>query len=136
MIDNPGKLIDYTKYLSIPYKINGCGWNGADCWGLVKIIAKEEFGIELPNQYSMKGWQVTSDDLDMTSPVSKVCNDWYEIIDEPRRNSFGLCNMCGLHAVWFIEPHLTIEMLEDVGAYVCRNNIHPRYIRYYGLKGA
>lgn len=135
MIDNPNKPIDYTKYLPIPYKINGCGWNGADCWGLIKIIAKTEFGIDLPNQYSMRGWQVTPADLDMTSPTSKICNEWYEIIDKPRHNSIGLCYAKGLHAVYFIEPNLTIEMLEDIGAYVCRNNRHLHYIRYYGLRG-
>jgi len=36
------------KYLGIPYKDFGRTTEGLDCWGLVCMIAKEQFDYELP----------------------------------------------------------------------------------------
>ena len=47
--------MDLTKYIGIPFKDHGCGYDGCDCYGLVRIVYQEELGIELPNlgdQYS------------------------------------------------------------------------------------
>lgn len=38
----------FEKYLSIPYRAGGRDWSGCDCYGLVRLILKEEKGIELP----------------------------------------------------------------------------------------
>ena len=34
-------------YLEIPFKPQGQGLEGADCWGLVKLFYQNEFDIEL-----------------------------------------------------------------------------------------
>ncbi len=36
------------RYLGIPYREGGRGWDGCDCWGLVRLILLEERGIALP----------------------------------------------------------------------------------------
>jgi len=46
---------DYSKYLGIPYRARGRDFHHCDCWGLVRLFLKGEYGIELDNftQYSV-----------------------------------------------------------------------------------
>ena len=43
------RKIDYTKYFRIPFKEKGRDFNGVDCYGLVFLFLKEEFGIVMPD---------------------------------------------------------------------------------------
>ena len=38
---------DANKYIGIPKKKGGTTLEGADCWGLHNIVAREEFGIDI-----------------------------------------------------------------------------------------
>lgn len=40
--------MNFEKYFSIPYKKYGRDYSGCDCYGFVRLILKEEKGIELP----------------------------------------------------------------------------------------
>lgn len=39
----------YNKYIGIPYQEKGRSLEGADCWGLSRLIYKNEFDIDLPS---------------------------------------------------------------------------------------
>ena len=36
------------KYLSIPYREKGRGWDGADCYGFARLIIEKETGFTMP----------------------------------------------------------------------------------------
>ena len=40
--------MDIRKYIGIPFKDHACGFDGCDCYGLVRLIYREELGLELP----------------------------------------------------------------------------------------
>lgn len=40
--------MDTTPYLDVPFVPGGRALDGADCWGLVRLVSAREFGRELP----------------------------------------------------------------------------------------
>ena len=42
------KKIDFEKVIQIPFEERGRGWNGVDCWGLVRLVASEYFDLDYP----------------------------------------------------------------------------------------
>ncbi len=39
----------WNKYIGIPYEFRGRTKEGADCYGIVEIVQREVFGVDLPN---------------------------------------------------------------------------------------
>lgn len=52
-------MMNFSKYIDIPYKNLGRDFEGVDCWGLICLIFKHEKNIILPDFTELKyekGW--------------------------------------------------------------------------------
>ena len=80
--------MNIEKYLGIPFKKKGRGFDGCDCYGLVWLFYRNELGIELPD-YRM----VDSDSTDAQLNAAFLENayrDWAPIEFEDRRPYDGI----------------------------------------------
>lgn len=59
----------YTKYVGIPFVEKGRDENGCDCWGLVRLIYKNELGIDLPDYLDC--YETTNDREKLSSVIKE-----------------------------------------------------------------
>ena len=65
------------KYITIPYKDHGRGFDGIDCWGLVYLIYLHELGISLPT-YS-EDYQTVAESKRIGALVVKERKNWSKV---------------------------------------------------------
>jgi lipoprotein Spr len=80
-----------NNYIGIPYRFGGDTLDGADCWGLVRIILHNEYQKELPAYYHDGAdrhglWAIMDASLP-TAPVDKI--------SEPEPGDLVLLNIFG-----------------------------------------
>ena len=83
-----------TKYLGLEYKERGRDINGVDCLGIVILIYKNEFGIELPDYINDYHHTTTKDRHLMSKSVHKNKDNWIKI-DKPEEQSIIILNVAG-----------------------------------------
>lgn len=76
-----------NEYVGIPYRWGGRDESGLDCYGLVKLVYANEYGIELPD------WIGTEIDLrGRENEISKaVTSGDFEELNEPVEGCFVVC---------------------------------------------
>jgi cell wall-associated NlpC family hydrolase len=68
------------RYLGIPWRLHGDDHDGADCWGLVRLIYREVLGVALP------GYQdhyAAPDDDGVRRALDAGRDAWFEV-DRPQ----------------------------------------------------
>lgn len=99
------------KYVNIQYKPNCSDFNYCDCYGLVKLIYKEEFGIELFEQSYTK--------LDYDDFYNNYKNNFVEVLDKDYK--FGdVILFYNYHTALFLDNNKFIHIKENSNAQVIR----------------
>lgn len=70
----------YNKYVGIQYRELGRDSTGVDCWGLARLVYKEEFGVELPDFSDL---YTTTSDQALTSQLIEFNRDGWELVSDP-----------------------------------------------------
>lgn len=80
------------KYIGIPYKENGRDFDGIDCWGLARLVYKEELGIELPSfaeEYDV------GDTREYLQELIAQHKEGWEPVDTPSKGTMVLFKILG-----------------------------------------
>ena len=81
-----------NKYIGIPFKDGGRDSNGLDCWGLVRLVYKNEYNINLP---SFTASYTTVDDTDRVQELIDQYKEGWTQIAEPKEGSIVLFKTMG-----------------------------------------
>ncbi len=70
----------WNDYIGIPYKEKGRARDGADCWGLVRLVYKDQYEIELPSFIEVYEAQ----DSNQIAELFATRREGWEQVAEPR----------------------------------------------------
>jgi cell wall-associated NlpC family hydrolase len=86
-------MIDIERYRNIPYKDHGRTFAGVDCWGLLYLVYKNEFGLQLP---SWSAEYVDADDAPAAAMLEKDhCVRQWQRVSKPFIGAGGLFEVAG-----------------------------------------
>lgn len=74
--------ISATRYMGIPVVPGGRSRAGVDCWGLVRLVYKEERGIDLP-AYDGVDWSRSAEVWEAIAKT-EADGEWLPIVKEDR----------------------------------------------------
>lgn len=108
-------MIDYSKYVGIPYEVNSRGGGTLDCWGLLIEIFEKEFEIQLPHYTEIKAGQ--SEPIFSTN-LYKECNQIE--LSEIREGDIIVLNIEGQprHVALAIDESNMIHTYNKIGSVV------------------
>lgn len=99
------------EYSAIPYKRNGRDYLGCDCYGIVMLYYKKEFGIDI-DDYRISPEGISDDFIDIdTSSLRK--GDLIMIVDNN-----GILNHCGI----MVDDKHIMQMMSSIGCTVIKLN--------------
>ena len=109
----------WNDYITIPYKKMGRDKDGLDCWGLVRMIYKDQFDIELPSYVDQYSADDTHDNLAELIAISK--ESWTKT-DNPVVGDVLLLRAEGSisHVGVVISPTHFIHVIEDINVAIER----------------
>ena len=83
--------MNYDKYIGLPYLDNGRTKTGVDCWGLARLVYRDEYGIDLPS-YTEE--YIGGSDPHIVQAVSLYKDNWENILT-PTIGDLCLFNIFG-----------------------------------------
>lgn len=90
----------HNKYIGIPFLDKGRDTSGIDCWGLVRLVYKQEYHIDLPNFST----NYDADDTERMRDLLAQYKEGWEKVSAPVEGCIVLFNILG------VESHMGIAV--------------------------
>lgn len=102
--------MDFTGYMTIPYRDGGRDRSGCDCWGLARLVLAERFGRAVPS----------FDGHDADDVASLALGSTFVPVDAPRPGDIALFmrHMKPAHAGVYLGGRHVIHMERRAGVCV------------------
>lgn len=84
---------DFSKYVGIPFADHGRTSAGCDCWGLVRMIYRAEYGVELPDLGPI--YRSTTDEDGMRAVYVAQLPEWRQV-ESPQAGDVALLRVRGV----------------------------------------
>lgn len=96
-------------YIGIPYKDKGRDRSGCDCWGLVRLILGEVFGISVPSYAG--DYVEASDSSSVTEAVQQGLRDGWRKVEGARGGDLLILRIAGRpwHCGLLVTPRLFLH---------------------------
>lgn len=109
-------------YIGIPFKTGGTDRNGLDCWGLINLVWKEQFGRSLPD-YNGMHWSRGSSPAAVSEGAASYSQLFRKIAKGEEQPGDGiLFRMIGhpIHIALVVAPGWMLHIEEDTDSLVDR----------------
>lgn len=68
------------EYIGLPWRADGGARDGVNCWGLLALVYRERFGLELGHVGTLAG----SEAADVVAVLERSAAHWAEVVDRRR----------------------------------------------------
>lgn len=93
----------WTEYIGIPFRDHGRDRDGCDCWGLVRMVYADHFGLELPSYAG--AYRDIADGDGLSRAVEQILPAWRSA--EPEEFAVALIRFHG--------GRLHVGVMADIG---------------------
>lgn len=111
-----------NNYISVPFEEHGRSRQGCDCWGLARLIYKEQLGIDLPELLNYKN---TKDSRNIAELYEIEHQEWQEIpLGQEKSFDILVFKMLGLptHIALVVDKGLMIHCEKGCGTHISEYN--------------
>lgn len=105
----------WNDYLSVPFAEKGRDRSGADCWGLVRLIYREVYGVDLPDYREL--YENTKDAERIKALVDDKASQHWQDVDKPQEGDIVFVKMDGIptHVAIVTKPGYMLHCLKGMG---------------------
>lgn len=128
--------MDSNKYIGLPFEEKGRGPSAYDCWGLLRLVFDQEFGIRLPS--FTEDYVSVEDSKHISSLIAGNINDeWAEISFGDEETGDGILMTQGgipRHVGVVVSPGFVLHTERKTGSIIEPYNsskLRPRVMAFY-----
>lgn len=111
-----------NNYISVPFEEHGRSRQGCDCWGLARLIYKEQLGIDLP---ALLDYKNTKDSRNIAELYEIEHQEWQEIpLGQEQPFDILVFKIMGLptHIAVVVQKGLMIHCEKGCGTHISEYN--------------